>query len=91
MTNTNELTAKLKAAAEKAKDDFLPNMTISTRDVLELIAALEAEKRLNAELEKFIISCCYVYNGHISNASAPYTPAHESRRYAHIKFEAGRE
>ncbi|EOC0875122.1 hypothetical protein ACI08I_000326 [Cronobacter malonaticus] len=34
--------AKLKAAVEKAKDDFLPNMTISTRDELELIAALEA-------------------------------------------------
>ncbi|EOG5418640.1 hypothetical protein ACLE0S_000358 [Cronobacter malonaticus] len=37
-------TAKLKAAAEKAKDDFRPNVTISTRDVLELIAALEAAR-----------------------------------------------
>ncbi|EMC4201854.1 hypothetical protein VEL36_004184 [Cronobacter sakazakii] len=44
-------TAKLKAAAEKAKDDFLPNVTISTRDVLELIAALEAAEKRNAELE----------------------------------------
>ncbi|ELY3763471.1 hypothetical protein [Cronobacter sakazakii] len=44
-------TAKLKAAVEKAKDDFLPNMTISTRDVLELIAAPEAAEKRNAELE----------------------------------------
>ncbi|EGT4286842.1 hypothetical protein DOX45_01215 [Cronobacter malonaticus] len=35
-------TAKLKAAAEKAKDDFRPNVVVSTRDVLELIAALES-------------------------------------------------
>ncbi|ELY6326596.1 hypothetical protein [Cronobacter malonaticus] len=35
-------TAKLKAAAEQAKDDFRPNVVVSTRDVLELIAALEA-------------------------------------------------
>ncbi|ELY5911709.1 hypothetical protein SNN68_003888 [Cronobacter sakazakii] len=45
-------TAKLKAAAEKAKDDFLPNVTISTRDVLELIAALEAAEKRVAELER---------------------------------------
>lgn len=43
--------AKLKAAAEKAKDDFLPSVTFSTRDVLELIAALEAAEKRNAELE----------------------------------------
>ncbi|EOI5791961.1 hypothetical protein ACMS1S_000077 [Cronobacter malonaticus] len=44
MTNTNELTAKLKAAAENAKDDFIPSFMVSTRDVLELIAALEAAR-----------------------------------------------
>ncbi|WP_105625476.1 hypothetical protein [Cronobacter sakazakii] len=44
-------TAKLKAAAEKAKDDFLPNVTISTRDVLELIAALEAAQKRGTDME----------------------------------------
>ncbi|ELY4601499.1 hypothetical protein SM003_004182 [Cronobacter malonaticus] len=44
-------TAKLKAAAEKAKDDFRPNVVVSTRDVLELIAALEAAEKRIAELE----------------------------------------
>ena len=44
-------TAKLKAAAEQAKDDFRPNVVVSTRDVLELIAALEAAQKRVAELE----------------------------------------
>lgn len=43
--------AKLKAAAEKAKDNFIPNFMVSTRDVLELIAALEAAQKRIAELE----------------------------------------
>lgn len=43
--------AKLKAAAEKAKDNFIPNFMVSTRDVLELIAALEAAEKHIAELE----------------------------------------
>ncbi|WP_373327882.1 hypothetical protein [Cronobacter turicensis] len=43
-------TAKLKAVAEKAKDNFIPSFMVSTRDVLELIAALEAAQRV-AELE----------------------------------------
>ncbi|MDI7549287.1 hypothetical protein QLY96_20325 [Cronobacter sakazakii] len=34
--------AKLKAAAEKAKDNFIPNFMVSTRDVLELIAQTDA-------------------------------------------------
>ncbi|ALB54853.1 hypothetical protein BN136_3683 [Cronobacter universalis NCTC 9529] len=51
MNNTKELMAKLKAAAEKAKDDFRPNVVVSTRDVLELIAALEAAEKRNAGLE----------------------------------------
>ncbi|HAU5500962.1 TPA: hypothetical protein JD203_03635 [Cronobacter sakazakii] len=34
--------AKLKAAAEKAKDNFIPNFMVSTRDVLELIAKTDA-------------------------------------------------
>ncbi|ELY3467324.1 hypothetical protein SMX26_001908 [Cronobacter universalis] len=37
-------TAKLKAAAEKAKDNFIPNVLVSTHEVLELIAALEAAR-----------------------------------------------
>ncbi|MDT3612146.1 hypothetical protein ROM10_19090 [Cronobacter sakazakii] len=37
-------TAKLQAAAEKAKDNFIPSFMVSTRDVLELIAALEAAR-----------------------------------------------
>ncbi|EOI3527716.1 hypothetical protein ACMSYW_000891 [Cronobacter dublinensis] len=45
-------TAKLKAAAERAKDDFRPNVVVSTRDLLELIAALEAAQKRNAELER---------------------------------------
>ncbi|EPN9526731.1 hypothetical protein ACT5AM_001392 [Cronobacter malonaticus] len=44
-------TAKLKAVAEKAKDNFIPSFMVSTRDVLELIAALEAAENRNAELE----------------------------------------
>lgn len=44
-------TAKLKAAAEKAKDNFIPSFMISTREVLELIAALEAAEKRVAELE----------------------------------------
>lgn len=48
-------TAKLKAAAEKAKDDFRPNVVVSTRDVLELIAALEAAQNLNAELDERLL------------------------------------
>ncbi|EPN9528207.1 hypothetical protein ACT5AM_002898 [Cronobacter malonaticus] len=45
-------TAKLKAVAEKAKDNFIPSFMVSTRDVLELIAALEASHKRNAELEQ---------------------------------------
>ncbi|ELQ6225969.1 hypothetical protein R2308_002958 [Cronobacter turicensis] len=45
-------TAKMKAAAEKAKDDFLPNVLVSTRDLLELIAALEAAEKRNAEMSE---------------------------------------
>ncbi|XRY30178.1 hypothetical protein ACP25C_10585 [Cronobacter turicensis] len=41
-------TAKLKAAAEKAKDNFIPSFMISTREVLELIAALEAAQSQTA-------------------------------------------
>ncbi|NCH64842.1 hypothetical protein EHJ11_18675 [Cronobacter turicensis] len=48
-------TAKLKAAAEKAKDNFSPNFVVSTRDVLELIAALEAAEKLNAELDERLL------------------------------------
>ncbi|EOC1054348.1 hypothetical protein AAAW60_003976 [Cronobacter sakazakii] len=49
-------TAKLKAAAEQAKDDFRPNVVVSTRDVLELIAALEAAQKRNAELEAHTVT-----------------------------------
>ncbi|ELY5808681.1 hypothetical protein SNN52_003734 [Cronobacter sakazakii] len=50
-------TAKLKAAAEKAKDNFIPSFMVSTRDVLELIAALEAEQKRNDELEGQLEVC----------------------------------
>lgn len=52
--------AKLKAAAEKAKDNFIPNFMVSTREVLELIAALEAKDAQIAELleKQRLINIC---------------------------------
>lgn len=42
---------KLKAAAEKAVDNFDPNMFVETRDVLALLDELEAKDKRIAELE----------------------------------------
>ena len=47
MTNID----KLKAAAAKAVDNFDPNMFVETRDVLALLASLEAAEKRIAELE----------------------------------------
>lgn len=54
MTNTNELTAKLKAAAKDAADNFDPVIGVLTRDILALTEALEAAGRRNAELEDLL-------------------------------------
>ena len=42
---------KLQAAAEKAVDNFDPNIFVETRDVLALLASLEAAEKRIAELE----------------------------------------
>lgn len=51
MTNNDELAMKLKAAAEKAVDNFDPNMFILTRDMAALLAERDADKKRIAELE----------------------------------------
>ncbi|CAM7565611.1 hypothetical protein [Citrobacter portucalensis] len=40
----------LRLTAEKAKDNFMPNFMVPTRDVLALLDELEASEKLNAEL-----------------------------------------
>ncbi len=57
MTNID----KLKAAAAKAVDNFDPNMFVETRDVLALLASLEAaEKRVADQQETLIAARSYV-------------------------------
>ncbi|KJX25394.1 ead/Ea22-like family protein [Enterobacter hormaechei] len=41
----------LRLTAEKAKDNFMPNFMVPTRDVLALLDELEAAERRIAELE----------------------------------------
>ena len=41
MTDITALAQRMKAAAEKAKDNFNPNVVVDTRDVLALVEALE--------------------------------------------------
>ena len=41
----------LRLTAEKAKDNFIPNFMVPTRDVLELLDELEAAEKRIAELE----------------------------------------
>ncbi|EAA0560905.1 hypothetical protein DKG82_13420 [Salmonella enterica subsp. enterica serovar Lexington] len=41
----------LRLTAEKAKDNFMPNFMVPTRDVLALLDELEAVERRIAELE----------------------------------------
>lgn len=42
----------LRAAAEKAKDNFMPNFMVPTRDVLALLDELEAKDKQIAELSQ---------------------------------------
>ena len=52
MSNIDKRTQeKLQAAAEKAVDNFDPNMFVETRDVLALLDELEASEKRIAELE----------------------------------------
>ncbi len=48
MSNINK--QELRLTAEKAKDNFMPNFMVPTRDVLALLDELEAKDKLNAEL-----------------------------------------
>ncbi|SAE91311.1 Uncharacterised protein [Enterobacter cloacae] len=41
----------LRQTAEKAKDNFMPNFMVQTRDLLALLDELEAKDRRIAELE----------------------------------------
>ena len=42
---------ELRLTAEKAKDNFMPNFMVPTRDLLALLDELEAKDRRIAELE----------------------------------------
>ncbi|MBT1778310.1 hypothetical protein EKN41_11810 [Enterobacter hormaechei] len=48
MSNINK--QELRLTAEKAKDNFMPNFMVPTRDLLALLDELEAKDKLNAEL-----------------------------------------
>lgn len=52
MTNNDELALKLKAAADKAVDNFDPNMFILTRDMVALLAERDADKKRIAEFQR---------------------------------------
>ncbi|ELY2037244.1 hypothetical protein SL069_003049 [Enterobacter hormaechei] len=41
---------ELRLTAEKAKDNFMPNFMVPTRDLLALLDELEAKDKLNADL-----------------------------------------
>lgn len=47
MTDITELAQSLKAAAEKAADNFDPNMFVQTRNILALVEALEKAQAEN--------------------------------------------
>ncbi|HAS0739578.1 hypothetical protein [Enterobacter hormaechei] len=49
MSNINK--QDLRLTAEKAKDNFMPNFMVPTRDLLALLDELEAAEKLIAELE----------------------------------------
>lgn len=49
MTDITALAQRMKAAAQKAKDNFNPSAVVDTRDVLALIEALEAEQQKSAK------------------------------------------
>jgi len=63
MSNINK--QALREAAEKAKDNFMPNFMAPTRDVLSLLYELEAAEKRIAELTEFLthIKKCLVRNG----------------------------
>lgn len=52
MSNIDKLGLRL--TAEKAKDNFMPNFMVPTRDVLALLDELEAKDKRNAELEDLL-------------------------------------
>lgn len=56
MTNNDELALKLKAAADKAVDNFDPNMFILTRDMVALLAERDDDKKRIAEQQQHISS-----------------------------------
>lgn len=49
MSNINK--QELRLTAEKAKDNFMPNFMVPTRDLLALLDELEAKNKRIAELE----------------------------------------
>lgn len=51
MTDITKLTQSLKTAAEKAADNFDPNMFVQTRDILALVEALEKAQQTEKTLE----------------------------------------
>lgn len=51
MNDITALAQRMKAAAEKAKDNFNPSVVVDTRDALALVEALEKAQRRIAELE----------------------------------------
>ena len=53
-TDITELAQRMKAAAEKAADNFYPNMFVQTRDILALLEALEKAQTINAAAEKLV-------------------------------------
>ncbi|EQB0487486.1 hypothetical protein ACYAO4_004001 [Cronobacter turicensis] len=86
-------TAKLKAAAEKAKDNFHPSFMVSTRDVLDLIAALEASQKRNAELgashEKLRDALAAIHNTiRLDGLNAPLAAIMSSAKRAHEESAA---
>ncbi|HDR2276458.1 TPA: hypothetical protein QCH54_000432 [Enterobacter ludwigii] len=50
MSNINK--QELRLTAEKAKDNFMPNFMVPTRDVLALLDELEAKDKRNTELNE---------------------------------------
>lgn len=56
MTDITEQAQSLKAAAEKAADNFDPNMFVQTRGILALVEALEKAQQRIVELESRTIT-----------------------------------
>ena len=60
----------LRLTAEKAKDNFMPNFMVPTRDVLALLDELEAAEKRIAELEANKCKPVMFIDGDISPADA---------------------